>query len=286
MNRSIPFDSAETSPLEEAKPKEGYFLPSALQNRRAALVVAHPGHELRVHGWMHLAQPTVCVFTDGSGHTRQSRLASTTSLLAQSGARPGSIYGRFKDIEVYAAILDNDAECFIRLAQELCEVLVRDDVEYVVGDAVEGYNPIHDLCRSVVNAAVKLANYRKAAQIANFDFLVVGPPDSRSVERGAEELWLSLDEAALARKLTAANLYLELRDDVSKMTSEGGGAALRFEALRPVGSDVRPDEHIQEPPFYERYGENQVAQGYYQHVIRYREHILPLANALENYARR
>ena len=37
------------------------------QQRKAALIVAHPGHELRVHHWMELARPLVLVLTDGSG---------------------------------------------------------------------------------------------------------------------------------------------------------------------------------------------------------------------------
>jgi len=235
---------------------------------------------------MALARPSVCVFTDGSGHTGQSRLDSTTRLLTQASARPGSIYGRFKDVEIYAAILDNDFSLFIELAEELGEALVRDAVEYVVGDAIEGYNPTHDLCRSVINAAVELANRIKPNRIANFDFLVAGPPDSRSDELRTREVCLRLDEVALERKLAAVRSYLELNDDVGKMISEMGSAALQFEALRPVISAVRTDDVIQEPPFYERYGEKQVAEGYYRRVIRYREHILPLADALVNCAQR
>lgn len=287
MNQSSFSDAARALQPQEAEPAKAYSLPPALRNGRAALVVAHPGHELRVHGWMELAHPLVCVLTDGSGHTGQSRLASTTRLLAQSGARPGSIYGRFKDAEVYAAILDNNTEFFIELAEELGEALAREAVEYVVGDAIEGYNPLHDLCRSVINAAVELVNSVKPTQIANFDFLVVGQPeDSRSGEPGAQGVLLRLDEVALARKLAAAKLYLELSEDVGRMTSEAGGAALQLESLRPVVGALRGDGHIQEPPFYERYGEKQVAQGYYRRVIRYRGHILPLVDALENHARR
>lgn len=271
---------------QEAESTIGYFLPEALQDRRAALVVAHPGHELRVHGWMELAHPFVCVLTDGSGHSGQSRLESTTRLLNKSGAPLGSIYGRFKDVDIYTAILNSDFGIFMDLAKELGEAFVRDAVEYVVGDAIEGYNPIHDLCRSVINAAVELANKRKTNRIANFDFLVVGLPDLRSDESRGGEVWLSLDEVALERKLEAAKSYIELRDDVGRMIDEGGIASFRFEALRPVISGVRTDGLVQEPPFYERYGERQVAEGYYHRVIRYREHILPLAEALENYAQR
>lgn len=271
---------------QEAESTIGYFLPEALQDRRAALVVAHPGHELRVHGWMELAHPFVCVLTDGSGHSGQSRVKSTTRLLAQCCASQGAIYGRFKDADIYKAILAADVECFIDLAEELGQAFLRDGVEYVVGDAIEGYNPIHDLCRSVINAAVELTNKRRTNRIANFDFLVIGPPDLKSGESRGEEIWLRLDEVALARKLEAAESYLELRDDVAKMINEAGSAAFRFEALRPVVSVIGTDGLVQEPPFYERYGENQVSEGYYRRVIRYREHILPLVDALQNYAKR
>lgn len=271
---------------KDAESTIGYFLPEALQHRRAALVVAHPGHELRVHGWMVLAEPVVCVLTDGSGRSGQSRLVSTTRLLAQCGASQGAFYGRFKDADIYTAILEADFEVFIDLVEELGQALVRDGVEYVVGDAIEGYNPIHDLCRNVINAAVELANRGKSNPIANFDFLVIGQPDLKSDESRGEEIWLRLDEVALARKLGAAESYLELRDDVAKMIKEAGSAAFRFEVLRPVISAVGTAGLVQEPPFYERYGEKQVSEGHYRRVIRYREHILPLVDALQNYAKR
>lgn len=235
---------------------------------------------------MALAHPFASVLTDGSGRSGQSRLESTTRLLAQCSARPGSMYGRFKDVDIYAAILDSDFDFFIDLAVELSLAFVRDGVDYVVGDAIEGYNPIHDLCRSVINSAVDLANRSRIKRIANFDFLVIGLLDLNSDEFCDEEIRLRLDEAALGRKLEAAKSYLELKDDVAKMISEAGSASFRFEALRPVISAVGTEGLIQEPPFYERYGEKQVSEGYYHRVIRYREHILPIVEALQTYTRR
>src|SRR5258706_14972165 len=78
----------------------------------AALVVAHPGHELRVYGWLLEARPKVFVLTDGSGRTGRSRLSSTTKLGTDAGARFGRIYGRFTDIAVYEALLDGNFEVF------------------------------------------------------------------------------------------------------------------------------------------------------------------------------
>src|SRR5438552_2179679 len=94
-----------------------------LPGRRAALVIAHPGHELRVHAWVELAQPLAFVLTDGSGHTGQSRLASTSRLLERTGAAPGGIYGRLTDRALYPAILGGDVALFTGLAAFRIECL-------------------------------------------------------------------------------------------------------------------------------------------------------------------
>src|SRR4051794_29308473 len=62
------------------------FDPLRLPRGRAALVVAHPGHELRVHGWIEAVRPLVHVLTDGSGSSGRSRLESTRRVLGPTGA--------------------------------------------------------------------------------------------------------------------------------------------------------------------------------------------------------
>src|ERR671930_2292557 len=94
-------------------------------NGKAALVVAHPGHELCVYGWLEQALPRVFVLTDGSGRSGVSRLDSTTEILAGAGAGAGSIYGRFTDLDLYAAILDGDSRLFERLVAGLSQAPVR-----------------------------------------------------------------------------------------------------------------------------------------------------------------
>jgi hypothetical protein len=76
-------------------------MPSSLPS---ALVVAHPGHELRVFGWVEATRPRVYVLTDGSGRGGRSRLPATTRILAETGAVPAGIYGRLTDHDAYDAI--------------------------------------------------------------------------------------------------------------------------------------------------------------------------------------
>ena len=112
---------------------------------RAALVVAHPSHELRLHGWLEQARPYVCVLTDGGGRSGEPRLARTTEVLFRGGARQGAVYGRLSDLQVYAAILNGDAELFAPLVEELAQAFFEQRIEYVVGDAAEGYSVTHDI---------------------------------------------------------------------------------------------------------------------------------------------
>jgi hypothetical protein len=276
---------------------------------RAALIVAHPGHELRVHGWLAEARPRVCVLTDGSGRTQRSRLDSTTGILERAGAVPGPVYGEMSDVELYAAALDYEHSRFTRVVDVLASMLLREQIECVVGDAEEGYNPGHDICRLIINTAVGLVNRTGRRQIANYDFTLVAPPGRCPEPLRADSILLDLDEAAFARKLTAARNYPELQAEVAAALSGAGSVGLRehsdlarragsdfgvagaanfrVECLRPVDARGESDKPFSgERPFYEEYGERQVAAGHYTRVLRYREHMLPLVAALNSYLER
>lgn len=136
---------------------------SALPHGRPALVIAHPGHELRVYHWLRMARPCVFILTDGSGRSGKSRLHSTTKILERNKASQGCIYGRHTDSEIYLALMDHKLDLFLNLDQELAVALVQERIDYVVGDAIEGYNPSHDLCRAIINAAVEIASHERGS---------------------------------------------------------------------------------------------------------------------------
>lgn len=241
---------------------------------RAALIIGHPGHELRIHAWLVQARPLVCVLTDGSGRSGRPRLAATTAVLQAAGARPGPIYGRLTDRAAYDAILAGDHARFVALARELADVLASERIDVAVADAAEGFNPTHDVCRLVVDAAVALAG-RAHARMASYEFPLDGPPDRGPVP-GA--IRLALDDAAFAAKLAAARRYAALADEVGASIATYGAEAFRVECLAPATSG-RPRDDAP-PPFYERWGELRVQAGHYPRVLRRREHVEPLAAAL------
>src|ERR1041384_8020253 len=103
----------------------------------ALLLVAHPGHELLLHGWVEASRPLVAVLTDGSGHSGESRLSYTRDLLAAVGARESSIFGTFTDRDAYLVIRQGRADVVTALVEEVAELLVRHRIETVVCDAME-----------------------------------------------------------------------------------------------------------------------------------------------------
>jgi len=250
-------------------------------NHKSALVIAHPGHELLVYNWLSLANPCVFVLTDGSGHSHKSRLHRTTSILNSLGARPGSIYGRLTDADAYSAILAGEVGVFINVASELAEALVHNRIEYIVGDAIEGYNPVHDICRLIINAAVK-----KVCQmgycVANFD-VSLAYQLYHAQKSTADIVSIAASEQMLAEKLQVARDYSELAVDVNRIIAQEGVTSLGIEYLRPVNENSY--QVFQERPYYEVYGERQVAAGHYQQVIRYRDHVLPIGEALKDLSR-
>ena len=225
------------------------------------------------------------MLTDGSGSTGQSRLSSTVEVLRQAGARPGSVFGRFSDRDLYEVILEGRIEVLTGLARELADALIEQGAEIVAADALEGFNPSHDLCRLLADTAVTLACRRTGRAIVSYEFLLEGRPDALPVNSHSGVLRLELEDGALERKLAAARTYPEMAYEVERAFASHGAGAFRVECLRPKDPEADVEGLIEEPPYYESYGERQVAAGRYTRVLRFREHFLPLARALRELGR-
>lgn len=237
----------------------------------AILFVAHPGHELCLHGWLERTRAQVFVLTDGSGRTGSSRLASTARVLAKCGADSGSVFGRFSDAAVYRAILERDVEPLAAVVYELAAALRSHDEAYLVADPWELYNPSHDLCRVIATLARTVAAGTAQRPVAGFDYLLTG-----SKPRATSAYTIDLDDAALGRKLEAADAYTELRAEVAAALERYGADSLRREHLYAIESDGRL-ESFDTKPYYETFGEGRVAEGSYRTVLRYADHFLPFA---------
>ena len=245
-----------------------------------AVVVAHPGHELVIYHWIEQHHPMYCCLTDGSGGDATSRLTSTTRLLKTVGASVGPIYGRYPDTHLYRLLLDRRVDVFVALANELATAFDEARVECVAGDAVEGFNPVHDVCRLIVDGAVGIIRRRTGREVRNYDFPLHGPPQPPR----PGSIVVRLDEAALERKLTAARAYPEMRAEVDAALGRFGREAFAMECLGPAATGWHASRFEQEQPDYERYGATRVTEGRYSEIIRYRDHVHPVAMAIKDAA--
>ena len=251
--------------------------------QHCALIVGHPGHELKVFGWMCEHKPRVYMITDGSGRHGIPRTLSTAALITQLGCEPGEVFGAISDAQIYQAMLERDYLLFLELVDQLAESFVRHEVELVAGDAAEGFNPTHDLCRALINAAVLMAQRATGKTLGNLEFsLTEWERNAPAPTHDDRCLHWTLDDHLLAKKIAAAQDYVELKNEVQRALAHRGKEYFRVECMR--NNDLEALPRWSNAPDYESWGERHVAAGEYPSVIRFKQHILPITEAILNYA--
>lgn len=236
--------------------------------QRPLLLHAHPGHELRLFGWMERQKPTLFLMTDGSGGGAARTHYSLQAALS-AGASPGAVFGLAPDRDWYVAILTFDLTMFDKVVGALVEAANAEGSTLIVSDAVDGYNPMHDLCEAVAAAAVRALRQ----QGRNVVHLV-----ARAVAGGAADdiaTELRLDQDAQQRKQVAVDAYTSLAEEARRLLGDEP-AALSHEYLR------RPTFawQAQWSPSWEDVGASRVATQKYRQRIEYARHVRPLALAI------
>ena len=222
------------------------------------LLLAHPGHELRLFGWMEQERPLVCILTDGSGSVAPPRTALSLALLAACGAQAGPVLGWLPDRAWYAALLAGDATPFLAAADSIAAATPAGTL--VVADPVEGYNPMHDLAAAVADRVALLVGGRRAT------YPLMQPQPGPG--------GLALDRAAQQRKLAAIAAYAPLAQEAAALL-RADPAALAQEKVVPHRHDW-PAQPARRPE-YESIGAGRSAAGVYARTITYAEHVRPMA---------
>lgn len=114
-------------------------------------VFSHPNHEIAIYGAVGQSRPFFAYLTDGGG---ASRVAQTREGLARLGLLDRAHFLDFTEQSFYDALLDRDHAFFDAVASRLAEVIDEVGPQRVLCDAVEFYNPVHDLSLPIVRAAI------------------------------------------------------------------------------------------------------------------------------------
>lgn len=252
-------------------------------HREAALVVAHPAHELRLLGWLEAAKPTVYALTDGRGRRNVPRADRTARTVHHLGCRRGSLFGELTDAGIYAALLRGDYGSLLAVVDRLADGFVRDRIDTVVVDAHEDAFLSHDVLNALVRAAVLAASERIGSPIACYDYALEHDPRSCEKDQRDGAVWLHLSPEQLRRKIEVARSYEEVRAEVEEAFGTFGEAAFATECLRPL-RDLGTIRTPTEKPIYEIHGERMVREGHYRDVVRFDRHVAPLMQRLADLA--
>jgi hypothetical protein len=248
---------------------------------RSALVIAHPGHELRVLGWYEQARPTTFVLTSGSGSGEIGRVSISHSLAHKTKSAIGSLFGRYLDGQIYDAILGREFSIFVDWTTELTNALVALDPELLVADNWQFYNVMHDLVHLMARLAVERAGRQLGRKIELVEFDVAPRSVGAMLPEGQEAFRIELDDCAFLRKQTEAN-QPEIREEFMKILALEGLRAQRTEVFRqPVDLDLILSLAPAVPP-YERFGSERVTAGVYRECIRWQDHVRPVVDAIRS----
>lgn len=243
--------------------------------RVASLIIAHPGHEGLVYGWLEACKPLVHVLCDGSGGVASDRRSYTRKILRSAGAEAGPVFGPLTDRDWYTAILRGDADLFCDVARRIADACAACRPDVIVCDPLEFYNPMHDLANCIGHfAADHLARlHGTRPDVLSYDISSRRPPSS-----AAHTIPISNDVQACKLRLIAeftplASEAMEFRDTLAHteeyLYAEDGGYAW-------------PDR-VGFEPYYERFGRNRLSEGRYSDLITYRDHVRPLAHAIRRH---
>lgn len=237
------------------------------------LLIAHPGHELRLLEWVRRKQPHIAVLTHGDGSLGQPRLADTQAVMASLQVQVRSDWLQpVADSVVYQALLKSDVALLQQWMSGLVAAGLRGEFDAVVADEAEGYNPTHDLCRVLANQlVVHLA--RAGRPVPCLEFPLIAHPSDPAREASCVERVL-LNEAELVQKLHVMRRYAEqcspvLVRELQTMLEVHGEAAFAKECL--YAAAPTPYEGLPESdwkPHFEQVGEAKLLAGTYSQVIR------------------
>ncbi len=246
----------------------------------SALFVAHPAHELRLHGWLARAQPEAHVLTTGSrsGEGRE-RLDATGRLLDALGCPRGRVFGPFVDRDLYAGLMAGETEPFHAVADALRDALVARNAARLVVDGWQLYSAAHDLAHLIGRAAAAEASSMLGRPVELLEFAVT--PEPHALAR-ADAVKLRLTEAEIAAKRAAALAHPGIESELAEVLAAGGSDAIAAEALRPPPALDELPPPAGQRPLYETFGEARVRAGLYGEVLRW-SHMRPV---MEGFARR
>ena len=246
------------------------------------MIFGHPAHELALFGLLSRHRPEIIVTTDGGA---PERLEQSRRGLSSIGLQNRVRYLGFSESSFYAALLSHDVETFQNVVNVLQAEIQRVQPEQLFCDAVEFYNPVHDITLAVVMAASATLVERELFEVP-LVYQMPSAEEQYSVQRvpgplRGRALTYELTPAEVRHKMRARDeIYVSLNDqlgpDFLGLTEEH----LAHEEIAVAGDPLVVPAETGRAMRYEWRANVLLKTGQVQRAITHREHYVPMVNAL------
>ena len=248
------------------------------------VVFSHPNHELAIFGLLQSLRPSLVYLTDGGG---QERVEQTREGLRSIDLLDHAHFLNYTEKSFYDALLAVDLAFYQDVADRLRSLLPTSRPLRILCDAVEFYNPVHDMSLPVVRASLSGSEAAEVFEVPLVYQKRVEDQSSYEVQRMSEprrslQLEVHLSQEQLSAKARGRDqIYTILLKQMGPLISELSLSHLALEVIAPASSYL-PKPSDKNVLRYEARAELLRERGEIERKITYREHYLPIARSLWN----
>jgi len=255
------------------------WLTTSQEHHATAFIFSHPNHELASLSVIARLNPYRIIYiTDGGG---EKRCNETRDVLTDLGLVNNATFMNLSEDSFYAAITSLDCKYFESISRYIRNELLCDVPRYIFCDAVEFYNPIHDMTYAIVqslNLPSTVFEIPLAYQDLNGNTIIQKPPES--LKTNSVCIPLTEKEEELKSYLFKSK-YRSLGKEMEYLISSDINLT-KFEWIindRSLPIFPMHDQVIR----YDMRGSKLAAQNIFNVAITYRDHYVPLiTKILEN----
>jgi LmbE family N-acetylglucosaminyl deacetylase len=248
--------------------------------KRRLMIFSHPNHELGLYGFEQRVRPSFVFLTDGS---TEKRIGESKAALDAIGLLEKARYLLYPESSIYERMLDGDVAYFEEIVERVRAVVDEIEPEQVFCDAVEFYNPTHDISLPITRAAlagrpdVEVFEVPLAYQPSNgADTIMQRVMPSRREEAISIRL---TPEATAAKRRARDEIYSVLRADLGETICGIAEEQLAIEEMRPADRGLQPVPGECRLRYDER-GRLFLERGEVDRALTWAEHYRPVAERL------
>lgn len=245
------------------------------------MVFSHPNHEIAVLGTIARLKPCIVFLTDGGGEDRMAQSRQGLS----SYVKPENLHFlRHSEASFYDALVGHDVALLSSVAEQVRDVIVDMNAEAAYCDAVEFYNPVHDIALPIVRAALRGLDDLPVYEVplvhqraSDGGYELQRAPSALD----SQSIWSDLTDEEHASKVSTlrGGIYQSLFGQMGDMIlAEVPQRAQREQFI--LGRRTLPEPAPGQRLRYEERGRALQSSGDVRDVITYRDHYAPMFESL------